>query len=109
MFSYGVLSSPLLIRGVRRSRRPPVAVERKAREVAPAFHIFHPEAFMAALRACNHEVVLADLPALLGAARLYLALVRAEKTRRTSRRANAHRLSVFRLVVLHIKSGVFLL
>ena len=44
---------------------------------------------MAALRACNHEVVLADLPALLGAARLYLTLVRAEKTRRTTRRANA--------------------
>ena len=43
---------------------------------------------MAALRACNHEVVLADLPALLGAARLYLALVRAEKTRRIIRRAN---------------------
>ena len=70
---------------VRRSRRPPVAVERKAREVAPAFHVFHPEAFMAALWAGNHEVVLADLPALLGAARLYLALVRAEKTRRTRR------------------------
>ena len=44
---------------------------------------------MAALRARNHEVVLADLPALLGAARLYLTLVRAEKTRRTTRRANA--------------------
>ena len=53
---------------VRRSRRPPVAVERKAREVAPAFHVLHPEAFVSALRARNHEVVLTDLPALLGAA-----------------------------------------
>ena len=69
--------------GVRRSRRPPVAIEREAREVAPAFHVLHPESFVAALGARNHEVVLADLPALLGAARLYLALVRAEKTRRT--------------------------
>ena len=63
----GALSSRISELGVRRSRRPPVTVERKAREVASAFHIFHPEAFMAALRACNHEVVLADLPALLGA------------------------------------------
>ena len=55
--------------GVRRSRRPPVAVERKAREVAPAFHL-HPEAFVTALRARNHEVIFAYPPALLGAARL---------------------------------------
>ena len=55
----------------------------EAREVASAVHVLHPEAFVTALRARNHEVVLADLPALLGAARLYLALVCAEKTRRT--------------------------
>ena len=73
---------------VRRSRRPPVAIEREAREVAPAFHVFHPEAFVTALWTGNHKVVLADLPALLGAARLYLSLVRAEKTRQTIRRAN---------------------
>ena len=51
---------------------------------------------MAALWAGNHEVVIADHPSLLGALRLQLALVVAEKARRTTSRANADSVSGIR-------------